>query len=166
MKFARIIGVVLALVALAAGKCLPISDAPSRVGDTACITGTVQKVTVAEDGSHHLEFCSDAENCPFSAFVPARSLRDVGDIRQLGGRTIKIYGKITARHGESEMLLRDVKQLRGEAARIPPIPKGYDVEKRGKVSVGQFRATKQAKPKRKKSLYTDGSIEDEMSSEN
>jgi hypothetical protein len=179
MRFASAIAVVVTFAAMAMGRCLPISEAPSRVGDAACITGEVQKVIVSEDGSHHLDFCGDSTTstptsashwsgapCPFSAVVLPRYLRDVGDVRQLEGKTIEIYGKITAYHGRPEMLLRDIKQLRGEASKIPPIPKGYDVEKRGYVKAGQFKATKQVRPTSKKSLYKGGSIEDEMSSEN
>jgi hypothetical protein len=176
MRLANAVAVVVVLAATAMAKCLPIAEAPSRTGDAACITGEVRKVIVREDGSHRLDFCGGSANCAFTAIVPARYLRDVGDVRMLEGKTVEIYGHITAYHGvrdehgplesvASEMLLKDIKQLRGEAAKIPKLPKGYDVAKRGHVSAGEFKPTKQTKAKKPKSLY-DNSIEDSMSSEN
>jgi hypothetical protein len=69
-------------------------------------------------------------------FVPAKSLRDVGDVRQLEGKVIEIHGKIQQYGGRAEIVLTDVRQLKGEAAKIPPVPKNFDVERRGSFSPG------------------------------
>jgi hypothetical protein len=62
------------------------------------------------------------------------NLKDVGDVRELEGKTIEIWGRITSWRGHAEIVLRDARQLKGEAAKLPPVPKEYDVERKGKFS--------------------------------
>jgi hypothetical protein len=46
--------------------------------------------------------------------------------------------------------LRHARQLTGEAAQIPPLPKTYDVEKKGRYSAGKFSyPSTPSKPTRK-----------------
>jgi DNA/RNA endonuclease YhcR with UshA esterase domain len=69
----------------------------------------------------------------------------VGDVRQLEGKTIEVGGKIEEYMGRAEIILKDVKQLRGEAASIPPLPKNYDATKRGNFSAGSISKGKSRK---------------------
>jgi hypothetical protein len=46
--------------------------------------------------------------------------------------------------------LRRPQQLGKDAALVPPLPKNYDVERRGKYSPGKFSHPKTAKKKTKK----------------
>ena len=75
----------------------------------------------------------------------ASDLKQVGDVQQLEGRQIEIEGEIKSYDGRAEIVLQRVSQLRGDAARIPPLPKEYDVERHGKYSAGTFRYPKQSK---------------------
>jgi len=122
---------------LAGAKCISIEDAPNKIGDTVCVAGKVLKVAQSRGGSFFLDFCQDYRKCPFTVVVFPSNLKDVGDVRQLEGKDIEIHGKIQEWRGRAEIILRDVRQLKGEAAKIPPIPKDYDVQRKGKFSAGQ-----------------------------
>ena len=65
-------------------------------------------------------------------------LKSVGDVRQLQGRMIEIHGKVKEYDGRAEIVLEEYRQLSGAGARIPPLPKNYDVEKKGRYSAGTF----------------------------
>jgi DNA/RNA endonuclease YhcR with UshA esterase domain len=122
------------LAGMAAAKCIPIEDTPQKIGANVCVTGKVVKVARSSGGSFFLDFCDDYKKCPFTVVVFPSSLRDVGDVRELEGKTIEISGKIQDWRGRAEIILRDSRQLKGEAAKIPPIPKDYDVQKKGRFS--------------------------------
>lgn len=118
--------------------CLPITEAPQKLGSTLCITGKVLSVERSPSGSvWFLNFCEDYSKCPFSAVVFTKDLRDVGDVRMLAGRTVEIHGKLLQYKGRPEIIIRDARQLKGEAAKLPPIPKDFDVQKKGRFRAGQ-----------------------------
>ena len=122
-------------------NCIPFSEAAKYVGSHRCVSGKVMQVHPGEKGVHFVDFCADHARCPFSVVVFARDLRHVGDIRDLAGRQIQIRGDIREYDGHAEIILDRVGQLMGDAARIPPLPKEYDVEKRPKQ-------TKTSRPKK------------------
>lgn len=132
----------LALSCYAFCDCLSIDDAAKKVGDTTCVKGQVVKVGEGRTGNFYLNFCQDYRKCPFTVFVPAKSLRDVGDVRQLEGKVIEIHGRIRLYKGRAEIILKDIGQLKGEAAKIPPVPKEYDASRRGNFSAGKFSQSK------------------------
>ena len=80
----------------------------------------------------------------------ARDLKRIGDVRYLQGKQIEVHGKIQEYDGRAEIILSRYQQLRGDAARIPPLPKDYDVEKRGRYSAGSFSRPHTGKPPRKR----------------
>ena len=131
----------LALLLLAASAaraaCIPFEEAAKRVGDTVCVTGKVLKVAQSQGGTTFLDFCEDYRRCPFTVVIFASNLRDVGDVRQLEGKVIQIHGRIQMYGPRAEIILKNTRQLKGEAAKIPPLPKTYDVEKRGGFSAGE-----------------------------
>jgi len=133
----------LALLLLATNclaACLPITDATKQLGSTLCITGKVLSVQKSPSGAAwFLNFCEDYRSCPFSAVVFTRDLRDVGDIRMLAGRTIEVHGKVLLYKGVPEIIIRDARQLKGEMAKLPPVPKDFDVQKKGRFRPGQGR---------------------------
>jgi DNA/RNA endonuclease YhcR with UshA esterase domain len=118
----------------AAAKCIPYTGADNRIGDQACVTGKVVKVAESKSGTFFLNFCEKYQGCPFTVVVFPSNLKDVGDVRALEGKTIEIFGKITSWRGHAEIVLKDARQLKGEAAKLPPVPKEYDVERKGKFS--------------------------------
>jgi hypothetical protein len=123
---------------MASAACLPITEAPAKIGQTACITGKVVKVGVGNSGTLFLNFCEDYRQCPFTVVVFPGDLRHVGDVRQLEGKTVEVHGKVQKYGGQAEIILRESRQLRGEAAKLPPLPKTYDVERKGGFSAGKF----------------------------
>lgn len=135
--------IVLALVSIAhAGECVPFYRADEKLGEVACISGKVLKVTSTQGGTWFLNFCEDYRNCPFSVVLFASNLRDVGDIRTLEGKEIQINGKVKSYKGQTEIILRDRTQLRGEYAKVPKLPKDFDTGRRGGYSAGKFKAPK------------------------
>jgi hypothetical protein len=121
-----------------AAECIPFAQASKHLGEIRCVSGKVLHVKQGNKGVHFLDFCEDYRLCTFTVVVFASNLKDVGDVRQLAGKDIEIHGQIKQYDGRAEIVLEHVKQLQGEAARIPPLPKGYDVEKKGRYSAGKF----------------------------
>ncbi|HZQ93559.1 MAG TPA: hypothetical protein VFA67_01040 [Candidatus Sulfotelmatobacter sp.] len=133
---------------LAAGECLSIHDADQHIGETRCVSGKVLTVKVGNKGVHFLDFCEDQAACPFTVVVFANDLKDVGDVRRLAGRTIEIRGALKMYDGRPEIILSRISQIEGGAAMIPPLPKGYDVENRGRFNAGRLHPGK--KPRKQK----------------
>lgn len=127
------------LLATSFADCIPFTEAPDHLGETRCVKGKVVNIGESRGGTLYLNFCEDYKKCAFAVVVFPSALKDVGDVRQLKDKEIEIHGKITQWRGRTEMVLRELRQLKGEAARIPPIPKDYDVEKKGKFRAGEFK---------------------------
>jgi hypothetical protein len=131
-------------------QCVPFREARDHVGSTKCVSGTVLKVEEGGKGVTYLDFCEDYRVCPFTVIVFASDLKHVGDVRQLKGRPIEIHGHITDYDGRAEIILSRPRQLGKDAALVPPLPKEYDVERKGRYSAGTYKSPKAAaKPKRK-----------------
>ncbi len=154
----------LALSGCASATCLPMEQAARHVGETACVHGKVLTVSATPGGTHLLRFCEEGRECGFSAVVFRKDLRQVGDVRTLQGKEIDIQGQIRLYKGRPEVIVRDSRQLKGEAAKLPPMPKNYDVAKQGKASPGQRPTSKHKAAKYKHSAadaLTDPSTEPE-----
>jgi len=123
---------------LAAAGCIPPSEARKHIGETKCVTGKVWRVEKGSDGVHYLDFCEDAKGCPFTAVVFPEDLKHIGDVRQLQGKSIEVHGDVKEYEGQAEIVVSEARQLRGDVAHIPPLPKNYDVEQRGHYSAGIF----------------------------
>lgn len=126
-----------------------MEEAGRHVGETACVHGKILSVSATPAGTHLLQFCPEGRECGFSAVVFARDLRQVGDVRTLAGKEVDIKGQIKLYRGHPEVIVRDSRQLKGEAAKLPPVPKAYDVAKRGKFSPGQRPTHADKTPKAK-----------------
>lgn len=149
-------------------ECIPFTEASQHIGETRCVRGTVLNVEQGSRGTTFLDFCQDYKLCSFTVVVFAGNLRDVGDVRQLVGKEIEIHGPIKIYDGRAEIVLQRLKQLGGEAAHIPPLPKQYDVEKKGRYSAGSTNHPSARKPARKRqpsSVPTEEQI-DPMGAEN
>jgi hypothetical protein len=114
------------------------------------VSGKVVRVEAGERGVHFVDFCEDHSRCPFTVVVFAGDLRHVGDVRDLTGREIQIRGDIREYDGRAEIILERVGQLMGDAAHIPPLPKDYDVERRGHYSAGQISHPRKSTAYKKK----------------
>ena len=125
-----------------AAKCLPMGEAGKHIGDTACVAGKVLTVSESPNGAWFLNFCEDYRECPCTVVTFSRDLRDVGDVRFLAGKEVEVHGKIKQYQGRAEIILRDRRQLRGESAKLPPVPKDYDASRHGSYSARQFPSSK------------------------
>jgi len=130
--------------------CLPFEQAKKHVGEIKCVTGRVVRVKQGERGVHFLDFCEDFRLCPFTVVVFPSDLKSVGDVRQLQGRIVEIHGQVKEYDGRAEIILEEYRQLSGSTARIPPLPKNYDVENKGRYSAGTFSHPKAGKAPSKK----------------
>jgi DNA/RNA endonuclease YhcR with UshA esterase domain len=126
------------LTGMAWCDCLPFMEAKKHVGEVKCVTGIVVRVKQGARGVHFLDFCDDFRLCPFTVVIFPRDLKSVGDVRQLQGRLVEIHGPVKEYDGRAEIVLEEYRQLGGPGARIPPLPKNYDVEKKGRYSAGTF----------------------------
>lgn len=145
------LGWFLVLVAMPCGaECIPFGQADKHLGEIRCVSGKVLHVKTGSAGVTYLDFCEDYRLCPFTVVVFARNLKDVGDVRQLAGKNIEVHGMIKQYDGRAEIILEQLKQLHGEAAKIPPLPKGYDVEQKGHYSAGKFSRPKTTRKTAKK----------------
>ncbi|HTR65449.1 MAG TPA: hypothetical protein VMH85_06735 [Terriglobales bacterium] len=133
------------LSAVAWCECIPFSEAHNHLGETRCVAGKVFAVKEGIKGVHYLDFCEDYVNCPFTVVIFAGDLRQIGDVRQLQGKLVEIHGEVKEYDGRAEIILSQARQLKGEAARLPPLPKNYDVERRGNFSAGIFSRPKPAR---------------------
>jgi len=141
----------LLLSTLARPDCFPVEEARKHVGEVKCVTGKVIRVKQGTRGIHFLDFCDDFHLCPFTVVIFPSDLKNVGDVRQLQGRMIEIHGQVKEYDGRAEIILEEYRQLNGSTVRIPPLPKNYDVEKKGRYSAGTFshpKAKRKASKKR------------------
>jgi hypothetical protein len=144
------IGLLTCTNSLFAADCIPFTEAGKYVGSNKCVRGKVVRVKQGNGGAHFVDFCEDFRTCPFTVVVFAGDLKQIGDVRQLAGREIEIQGQIKEYDGRAEIILQRSSQLHGDAARIPAVPKEYDVERQGKFSAGKLthaKAAKTAKPR-------------------
>ena len=151
LRLGPIATLLLAAVALAHGDCYPFDQAPKHVGEIICVRGRVVKVSATQSGTHYLNFCENYMNCPFTVVVFPSNLEAIGDVRSLENREIEIDGLVKMYNGHPEIILAESSQLHGDAAaRIPPLPKNYDVSEHGKFSAGSPYAKKPKSSKTRK----------------
>lgn len=148
MKFAHAsmlsLAALLLLTTSAAAECTPMEKAPDKLGEVSCIRGKVLRTSEGTNGARFLHFCEEHTPCPFMVVMFANNLRDVGDYRLLQGSTIEINGKVKQYRDQVEIILRDRKQLRGEYANLPNLPKDFDVSEHGRYSAGKFSSPKRS----------------------
>jgi hypothetical protein len=128
----------------AAADCIPFTEARQHLGEDQCVTGKVLRVKHMGHGVTLFDFCQDSMVCPFTVVVFAHDLKRVGDVSKLQDRMIEIRGPVKEYDGHAEIVLEQSRQLGGEGLRIPPLPKNYDVEKKGHYSAGTFSLPKAA----------------------
>ncbi len=135
----------------ALADCIPFTSAHSHIGETRCVTGKILGVQEGAKGVHYLDFCENYQTCTFTVVIFPGDLRHVGDIWQLKNKTVEIHGPVKEYDGRAEIILREARQLKGEAASIPPLSKTFDVERKGRYSAGRVsypKSPRQASRKR------------------
>lgn len=149
----RILLAILGLSLPCLADCFPYTAARDHLGETTCIKGKVVKVVAGPTGLHFLNFCDDYKDCPFTIVIFPSDLRDVGDVRTLEGKEIEVNGKVRSYKGQTEIVLRDRSQLRGEFANLPKLPKEYSAERKGKFSAGKYSSPRSSttQPNKEKS---------------
>jgi hypothetical protein len=136
--------------ALAVADCIPFTQARDHVGETQCITGKVLGFKHGSRGVTFFDFCEDFRVCPFTVVVFPGHLKDIGDVRELTGKVVEIHGPVKTYDGRAEIVLDQLRQLGGDAAKIPRLPKNYDVEKAGHYSAGSMSHPKPPRTTTKK----------------
>jgi len=131
-------------------QCITQTEAAVHIGEIHCVAGKIYHVEQLAHGVTLLNFCEESPTCPFAAVVFSRNLKNIGDVRQLQGRTVEIHGKVTEYDGRAEIILERSRQLGGSGALLPALPKEYDVEKKGHYSAGRFSLPHASHPKAKK----------------
>jgi hypothetical protein len=154
--------VALLLPALSIADCIATTEAKKHIGETRCVSGKVLRVEEGNQGVTFLDFCEDYERCAFTVVVFRDDLKHVGDVRQLQGKMIEIHGPVKEYDGRAEIVLERAGQLAGDAGQIPPLPKNYDVEKKGHYSAGKFRHPKAAHKAKKKRQSAPGQTEEQI----
>ena len=125
-----------------AADCIPFTEARNHVGETQCISGTVLRIKHGGRGVTFFDYCEDFRVCPFTVVIFPGHLKDIGDVRQLTNRVVEVRGELKQYDGRAEIVLEQSRQLGGAAARIPKLPKNYDVENKGRYSAGTFSLPK------------------------
>jgi hypothetical protein len=142
-----VLALALLFPALTSADCIPVAQAREHVGEDQCVTGKVFRVKHGVRGITYFDFCEDFRVCPFTVVIFPGHLKDIGDVRQLQDRVIEVHGTLKEYDGRAEIVLQDSRQLTGDSARIPRLPKNYDVENKGHYSAGKFSLPR---PKRAK----------------
>jgi len=131
--------------------CIPAREAIKHVDENVCVAGKVFAVAESKrPGVYYLDFCGDTEDCSFTAIVFTRDIEPMGDLKQLEGTTVRVYGRITSSNDHAAMVITDQKQFSGFIA--PPLspPDEFDAENRGHASPGTSYLPKPKKGSRKK----------------
>jgi hypothetical protein len=136
---------------LASADCIPVAQVREHIGEDQCVTGKIFRVKHGGRGETWFDFCEDFRVCPFTVVIFPGHLKDIGDVRQLANRVVEIHGTLKEYDGRAEIILSQARQLGGEAAHIPKLPKNYDVENRGHYSAGKisFPLAKRAASKKR-----------------
>ena len=106
-------------------QCIPYESAPQYIGKKVCVKGTLLRVSMLRSGTMYLNFCKDYHHCPFTVVVYRNDAQDIGDLRPLEGKEIRIEGKIRQYKGQAEIVMREFKQLLVDFNRVP-LPAEFD----------------------------------------
>jgi hypothetical protein len=143
--------VLLLLTSTAAfAACVPFHEASRYVGETKCVSGTVLRIKDGPKGLTFFDFCDDYRACPFTVVVFPHDLKNVGDVRGLAGKPVEIHGLVKMYDGRAEIILQRAEQFSGRTGHLPPLPKAYDVERKGWYSAGSFSHPSGRKPAKKR----------------
>jgi hypothetical protein len=128
--------------ALFASDCIAITEARQHIGEVQSVTGKVLRVKHIGKGVTLFDFCQDSMVCPFTVVVFPHDLKRIGNVSQLQNQVIEIHGPVKEYDGRAEIVLNQLRQLGRTGLRIPPLPKNFDVENKGKYSAGTFSLPK------------------------
>jgi hypothetical protein len=136
------------------GACIPFDQARNHLGETQCVSGKVIRVKEGNRGVRFLDFCEDYRLCTFTVVIFPYDLKKIGDVRELAGKMIEIRGEVKEYDDRAEIVLENSNQLGGEAMRLSPLPKNFDVEERGHFSPGSSHAPRARSTHKKKGRPT------------
>lgn len=91
---------------------IPYTEAPSHIGATASVTGTLVDAYTSASGTVFLDFCKNYKTCPFSGVIFADDAKKFGDLSRYAGQTVTLSGKISSYQGKAEIVLSDPSQLK------------------------------------------------------
>jgi len=124
-----ILGIVLVLNGMCFARdtsptsCVSFAEASKHVGTAQCVSGTVLRVEDGRNGAKRLNFCKEAQACPFTVVVFPSDLKKMGDIRQLEGRQIEIKGRFRiTTGGRRSFCAAPNNWAKGPSCCFPPCP--------------------------------------------
>jgi hypothetical protein len=150
----KVAALVLLFPAFSSAVCIPFAQAQKHIGETQCVSGKVLQVRPVVAEFDIWISAKDHQFCPFSAVIFSYDLKNVGDVRQLEGKTVEIRGEAKEYDGRAEIILENSRQLGGEAVRLLPLQRSFDLEEEGHFSAGKFRASKRHATRKKKQSAT------------
>jgi exonuclease VII large subunit len=95
----------------ASAGIIDYTDAPTHVGETASVRGTLVDAHASASGTVFLDFCKSYKTCPFTAVVFAGDAKKFGDLSKYAGQTVTLTGKISSYQGKAEIILSSPNQL-------------------------------------------------------
>lgn len=111
-------------------QCVPFTEALSKVGQVACIEGTVVNVYVTSKGVTFLDFCPDFHKCEFTVPVLPSTFRSLSHLKMLQGADIRITGKVHKRGQTAEITWQKDSQLLVAYNEPPSEPDKADKKKK------------------------------------
>jgi hypothetical protein len=120
MRFAGLILCVLVVIAAAACSrpaarpgTIPPEQAESHIGQTVTVEGVVNEVHTARSGS--ATFIDMGGSYPanvFTGVIFASEMEAVGDVSDLGGKTVETNGEVRMYRGKPEIVISSRNQIR------------------------------------------------------
>jgi endonuclease YncB( thermonuclease family) len=93
-------------------KYLDYIEAPSHIGEYACVSGKIDHVYTSQKGTIFLNFCSDYKTCPFGIVIFGSDAYKFPNPKQYEGQTVEITGLIKSYQGRPEIILNNPSQIK------------------------------------------------------
>ncbi len=91
-----------------------IQEAAAHVGEIASVEGTITEVFQSSRGNIFLDFGARYPDQQFSAVIFSHDARKFANVRGLGGKNVRVTGRIRTYRGRPEIVLNAPYQLRLE----------------------------------------------------
>ena len=87
------------------------TEAKDHIGDTAAVSGQVERVYTSSSGQVFFDYCSSYKSCPFSAVIFADDAKNFTDVSQYEGETVTVTGPIKSYNGTPEIVIATPSQI-------------------------------------------------------
>jgi DNA/RNA endonuclease YhcR with UshA esterase domain len=87
-------------------------QAARHIGETAKVTGTVQRVNQSQGGSIFLDLGGKYPNNPFTVFIPRSASEKFPNFKRYDGAIITVSGEIEEYNKKAEIIVTDPSQIK------------------------------------------------------